>query len=47
MGKAHLAAAVDDLAAEVLQHGVEPVRTDVGLGIEQNIPARAEADKFF
>ena len=47
MGKAHLAAAVDDLAAEVLQHDIEPVRADVGLGVEQNIPARAEADEFF
>ena len=47
VGKAHLAAAVDDLAAEVLQHDIKPVRADVGLGVKQNIPARAEADKFF
>ena len=34
VGKAHLAAAVDDLAAEVLQHDIEPVRADVGLGVD-------------
>ena len=41
------AARLQKLTAQILQYGIQPVRADVGLGVDQNIPARAEADEFF
>ena len=46
MGKAHLRAEREQLTAHVLQDGIQLIRADVRLGVEQNIFARAETDEF-